>query len=302
MNTTQNDLLRYLSVDERDEAWGLGVTTIGYQFIPAQGAYPLSRHPDQYNFLPQTGRILNEYQLVYITKGSGFFLSKRDGQPQPVEAGTMMILFPDVWHSYYPNRETGWNEYWVGFKGTHIDRLVKHQFFNPKEPILSIGLSGSLIGLYEEIIRITNEEKVGYQQLIASLVMHLLGTVYYQAKSATLSDPALLDRIHEARFYIKDHLEEDIDSEKVALRIGLSYSYFRRLFKEYTGISPAHYIRQQRLLKAKELLSTTQLTIFEIAYRLQFENPGQFSTCFRASEGISPSGFRKLQGSKGFQS
>ena len=212
MNTTQNDLLRYLSVDERDEAWGLGVTTIGYQFIPAQGAYPLSRHPDQYNFLPQTGRILNEYQLVYITKGSGFFLSKREGQPQPVEAGTMMILFPDVWHSYYPNRETGWNEYWVGFKGTHIDRLVKHQFFNPKEPILSIGLSGSLIGLYEEIIRITNEEKVGYQQLIASLVMHLLGTVYYQAKSATLSDPSLLDRIHEARFYIKDHLEEDIDS------------------------------------------------------------------------------------------
>ena len=66
---------------------------------------PLSRHPEKYNFKPQTGRILNEYQLVYITKGSGYF-SSQSCKSQKINAGTMILLFPGEWHSYYPDRET----------------------------------------------------------------------------------------------------------------------------------------------------------------------------------------------------
>ncbi|MBP8848267.1 MAG: AraC family transcriptional regulator, partial [Parabacteroides sp.] len=72
MEKQLSDQLRYLTISAIDEEWGIVVTTVGYQFIPPKGNYPLSKHPDNYNFKPQTGRILNEYQLVYITKGSGY--------------------------------------------------------------------------------------------------------------------------------------------------------------------------------------------------------------------------------------
>ena len=65
------------------------------------------------------------------------------------------------------------------------------------------------------------------------------------------------------------------------------------MFKEYTGSSPAQYQAQQRLLRAKELLTTSQLSISEIAYALQFENAGQFSTFFRRRENVTPSEFRE---------
>ena len=68
MNKHISDQLRYLTIGTSDEDWGIVVTTIGYQFIPPKSQYPLSCHPESYNFKPQTGRILNEYQLVYITK------------------------------------------------------------------------------------------------------------------------------------------------------------------------------------------------------------------------------------------
>ena len=64
------------------------------------------------------------------------------------------------------------------------------------------------------------------------------------------------------------------------------------MFKEYTGVSPAQYQLQQKLLRAKELLTSTPLTISEIAYSLHFENAGQFSTFFTKKEGVMPSEFR----------
>ena len=104
MEKRLSDQLRYLTISAIDEEWGIVVTTVGYQFIPPKGNYPLSKHPDNYNFKPQTGRILNEYQLVYITKGSGYF-SSQSCKMQKINAGTMILLFPGEWHSYYPDSE-----------------------------------------------------------------------------------------------------------------------------------------------------------------------------------------------------
>lgn len=60
---------KYLIVNERDKRFGLSVTTVGFQAIRAGSVYPPRNHPDAYYFTAQKGRVLHEYQLVYITKG-----------------------------------------------------------------------------------------------------------------------------------------------------------------------------------------------------------------------------------------
>lgn len=292
MNSTRKDQLHYLRINPNDEDWGIVVTTVGYQFISPKSQYPLSKHPDQYNFKPQHGRTLNEYQLVYITKGSGCF-SSQSCEKEHIHAGTMILLFPGEWHSYYPDPETGWDEYWIGFKGLHIDRRVEKQFFTKTNPLYKIGISATIINLYEDVLRLAANEKTGHQQMASSILLHILGSVYYKDKNNAFSDPYIVGKINEAQILMKEQTDNPIVPEEIAARLGLGYSWFRRMFKEYTGVSPNQYLLQQKLLRAKELLTTTQLNVSEIAYQLKFDNTGQFSTFFKKREGVTPSEFRE---------
>ncbi len=292
MNSLETSSHKYLTISNTDEEWGIVVTTIGHQLIEPQSRYPLTKHPETYDFKPLSGRILNEYQLVYITKGSGYF-SSQSCKKQPVKAGTMILLFPGEWHSYYPDPETGWDEYWVGFRGTHIDRRVEKHFFSIEEPLHQIGVSSTIVGLYEDIMKYSEEEKAGYQQIISSIVLHILGAVYYKDRNNTLSNTMEVNIINRARILMKDKIGSSSSPEEIAEELGVGYSRFRRMFKDYTGVSPAQYQAQLRISKAKEMLTGSQRNISEIAYELCFENAGQFSTFFRKKVGITPSEFRR---------
>lgn len=75
-------------------------------------------------FNTQKGRVLREYQFVYITKGRGVFSSENTPE-KPLCRGRLIVLFPGQWHTYHPYRQTGWNEYYIGFEGPVIDNLMK---------------------------------------------------------------------------------------------------------------------------------------------------------------------------------
>lgn len=287
----ERDKLCYLTIGDKDEKWGVVVTTIGYQFIPPGTKYPLSAHPDKYSFMPRGGRILNEYQLVYITKGSGYFASQSCPEA-PVKAGTVMLLFPGEWHSYHPDDATGWDEYWVGFKGSYIDDRVANRFLVREQPLHNIGISSGIVSLYEEILQLASAEKAGCQQMMSSIVLHILGSIYYKERNNSYANTFILEKVNAARELMKD-VDNPRDVEAIARELGVSYSWFRKTFKEYTGISPAQYQLQQRLLKAKEMLTGTDINISDIAYALKFVNTGQFSTFFKHKEGVTPSDFRK---------
>ena len=291
MNTQMNNQLCYLTYSANDEAWGTIITTAGFQHISPHASYPPSQHPKNYNFCPQNGRILNEYQFVYIVKGSGTFISDHS-KKRSVKTGDLLILFPGEWHNYYPDIDSGWDEYWVGFRGSYIEQLRSKQFFSIDNPILHIGISNSLIGLYEDLLRTAENEKSGYQIMLAGILQHITSTIMFKHKNQPFHDSYIIEKLAAARRIMKEQIEEPISPEIIATQLGLGYSWFRRMFKDYTGVSPAQYQIQLRLIRAKELLTRTALNISEIAYQLHFENAGQFATFFKKREGLTPSEYR----------
>ena len=59
----QDQYIRYLHITPRDEMWGLSVTTVGQVRIDPNSTYPnQGQHPASYQFNPQQGRHLSEYQ------------------------------------------------------------------------------------------------------------------------------------------------------------------------------------------------------------------------------------------------
>ena len=285
---------KYLVVNPRDVQWGLTVSTVGYEEIGAADSYPTRGHADGYYFDIEKGRVLNEYQLLYITEGEGIFNSAH-AKDIPLKAGDLFLLFPGEWHTYHPTGKNGWKSYWIGFKGKNVDDRVKVGFLSVDKPIYHVGFSADIIRLYEEAYKRAQEETPYSQQILAGIVNHLVGLMYALERSMELSkDHTRVDMINLARLRIRESLEADLTIQQIAEDLGVSYSNFRKLFKEFTGISPALYQQDLRLQRAKELLATTTLSIKEIAYRLRFESPDYFSSKFKIKTGKKPSEFRNM--------
>ena len=68
----------YLTNHDDEKRLGAWINTVGFQEIPAGSNYPVSEHPASYLFSVKKGRVLNEYQLVYITDGEGIFIPNLD--------------------------------------------------------------------------------------------------------------------------------------------------------------------------------------------------------------------------------
>jgi AraC family transcriptional regulator len=79
----------------------------------------------------------------------------------------------------------------------------------------------------------------------------------------------------------------------LATACGFSERYFAKLFREQTNCSVAHYIKSVQTAKAKTYLLETDLPLKEIAHRLGFSSPANFSSSFRAVTGNTPGQFRK---------
>lgn len=280
---------KYLLANERDALWGLTVSTVGYEDIARGESYPTKGHADGYYFNIEKGRILNEYQLLYNPEGEGEFESTHCPKTQ-LKPGDMFLLFPGEWHTYHPNPRTGWKSNWIGFKGKNMDDRVKAGFLSPEKPIYHVGYSAVIETLYKRAFEAAMEEAAYAQQMMAGLVNHLIGIMYSLERNIELNkNQQQVDMVGKARLRIRESLESDVTIQTIAEELGVSYSNFRKLFKEYTGLSPATYQQELRLLRAKELLTTTELSIKEIAYRLNFESPDYFSAKFKAKMGFKPS-------------
>lgn len=77
-----------------------------------------------------------------------------------------------------------------------------------------------------------------------------------------------------------------------ASALNLSDKYFSDLLKQHTGLSARQHIHEKLIEKAKEKLSTTTLSVSEVAYELGFKYPQSFSNLFKSKTNQTPAAFR----------
>lgn len=99
--------------------------------------------------------------------------------------------------------------------------------------------------------------------------------------------------IQKAINYIREHCQEEISLTSVADYVRLNPNYFSRFFKEETGCSFVDYLKKLRIEKAKELLRTSNLKIYEICEALGYQSVQYFSTLFKNMVGVTPQEYRE---------
>ena len=90
---------------------------------------------------------------------------------------------------------------------------------------------------------------------------------------------------------VEENYTSPISLEELAYLSGRSLSSFKRDFQSIYGETPAKWIREKRLSKARQMLQASQMSVADVAYSLGFENPTHFSRIFKQRYGSSPISF-----------
>ncbi|WP_299253515.1 AraC family transcriptional regulator [uncultured Cytophaga sp.] len=94
--------------------------------------------------------------------------------------------------------------------------------------------------------------------------------------------------------YSDEKLSTSKTSAYLADKIGQSYGYISNLFSDVTYTSIANYIILQKIERAKQLILTNELTITEIAWKLNYSSVAHFSNQFKGATGLTPSAFQRI--------
>ena len=92
---------------------------------------------------------------------------------------------------------------------------------------------------------------------------------------------------------MQENIEKNVDLKKLEAEHFTAYSYFRKMFKKYTGIAPHQYHLDLKIMRAKELILIDNKNIKEISCELGFESIHYFSRLFKKKTGLNPTEWRK---------
>ena len=287
-----HNFYKYFPWSDKGSEWGLNVLSVGCSRILPNEVYPDPSHPSHHNFIWETGRILQEYTLIYIVNGTG--LLETETVKEEIFNGTVFMIFPNEQHRYKPDKEKGWDEYWVSFNGDYIENLIKENLFSKTNPMFHLGFNEQILQIFTDIVNAAKDESNGYQAIVSSATIHILGILHgFQQQQHHDKDSISELAVKKAKILFRDKVLEITDPKAIADELEVGYSWFRKIFKENTGISPGQYFIQLKIQKAKELLVNQQYSIKEIAYILKFESPFYFSKLFKQKTLFTPLQFRR---------
>jgi AraC-like DNA-binding protein len=287
-----NSDFKYLTHNSNDENWGFYLTVAGSADVEPGTHYPPEGHPSGYQFKWDKGRILQEYQINYITRGEGI-METHDGIYE-IKEGSLIIIRPNLWHRYRPLKEKGWVEHYVGFSGDLSKRMVSSSDLLSDKPVVQIGYNEAILNLFQDILNHIKAEKPGYHQVCSGLVIYILGQIIAIKRNENFNHSKIETAIQKACLIIRDNPSQNINVQKLAAEVDLNYSVFRKAFKKYTGLSPIQYHTSLRLKEAIYMLTNTDLCTKEISFKLGFCSVFYFSKLFKEKTNMTPARYRKI--------
>lgn len=93
--------------------------------------------------------------------------------------------------------------------------------------------------------------------------------------------------------YLESHDNPEVCIRDLADMCNVSECYFRRLFKEFSGMTPVEYITRNKIKKAKNYLKYENISVGNIAQLLGFSDASYFTKQFKNATGITPAQYRK---------
>jgi AraC-like DNA-binding protein len=243
-------------------------------------------------------RVLGSYALVYLLEGGGVYYDANHYK-QRLRAGDLLLLFPELAHSYGPRRGDLWSELYVVFDGPAFDLWREVGLLTPQRPVLHLepidAWSQKLGFLFLSQPAAAEPNSEAARVSAVCRLISALTEAVTENGAAACTEPVTQEWLGRACWMLEADLGNALRLTEVAARLGLSYESFRKRFQQATGVAPARYRTAKRIEAARALLEHTRMTNKEIAQSLGFSDAFHFANRFKQSTGVTPRAYRSGQ-------
>lgn len=237
-----------------------------------------------------SGARRHDYYLQLVDEGS---LTLGDGRV--FRASSFIIHSPETLYKY-TNDGSELGYYWAHFTGANVSELlaslgIKTDCIHDISSSDAERIKRDFSSMFSEIML----RRDGYEEMCSALLQAILVRL-----SRCIADNPQHERSSQSRTRLKKSLElihsaycDKLIISDLAAAEHLSESRYRELFRAALGTSPVEYITSLRITRACELLSTTDLSVTEIAHECGFDDEPYFCRVFNKKVGSSPLTYRR---------
>ncbi len=225
-----------------------------------------------------------------ITVGADSFNAKK---------GSLIIISPDKPHNAFA-LECGVRYRPIMFEipnfynSAHISRRLLEPIFNQRVDFVPITENPEIIALANAILNDDSNDDEACVLITVGRVYELLGLLFrHCVRQIDLTGESSV--FQSVLDYIAENYGQYITTSGLCERFGYEESYFCRLFKKSTGLTPMKYLQIYRLERSQDLLKNTDRKIFEIGRLCGFSDQNYFARCFKSQYDLTPGEYRKRQ-------
>ncbi len=228
-------------------------------------------------------------ELVYVIAGKGTVIC--NGKKFFVKAGDIYYLPHGCSFEQIADKNDPWTKVWINAFGSLIPNLML--LYNLEEFVHFPNTSG--YDYFKRILKICrdNDLTLEKKEALVSLIFHEL-IIELQALPINdkVSSTSKLNDVQTIKAYLDNNFRDNIKMSDLTALVYKSESQTIRAFKKAYGVTPCNYMMNMRISTAQRLLTETNLSVKEIAFRVGFRDEHHFSHLFKRKTAKSPSEYR----------
>lgn len=214
------------------------------------------------------------------------------GQSYTLDPGDIYVVFPNVAHSVSKSGSAK-TIVFMDFELCPFfhDTLV-HKV--PTCPVFRKGdFSPTVYTIMERLEQIAADDLTHKQEMLAAYASAMLGELIPLMDLQEHDQDSTV--IHQLNLYVLDNYTRDISLDKLARELNYSKFYISHLINNIYGCNFRTLINTYRISMAKNLLTSSNISVCEVAYACGFKNQSTFNRIFQQYSGMTPSTYRKTE-------
>lgn len=230
-------------------------------------------------------RRYHEHTFILTLSGEGII---RVGG-STFDAGPGCFAWLDTSRKYAHGADRGqrWSYVWASMSGYRLDRLHEQTGFLEQPLIKDMR---HLRTCFEDIVDSLDEQPPFADAVMNARIAQILSDIFYRRHGSFADD--MSDPVSKVIRQLRREIARNWDIAMMADIAGLSPSQLFRRFRDNTGTTPMSWLRLERMILARHLLTATGDTVGSIALRCGYPDPFHFSRDFKQQHGCSPRSYR----------
>lgn len=238
----------------------------------------------------------SHYLIHYIISGSGIYRTQVGSETHEysLHTGQAFLIVPNNIIHYMADGDDPWEYMWIEVDGLKAREYIGQAGLTNASPVYQAVSDESRETMAGYLRHIIDHHDMPVPEAMGYAYLFFNALIQSSDKARKLPGNSIQEfYIQSTIGFIEEHYMEDITVDDMAAALGLSRSYFSKLFKKITLKSPQNFLIAYRINKACELLRTTKISIGEIAALVGYSNQFHFSRAFKNTLNQSPNEWRK---------